>query len=499
MLVIGLDSSTTACKALIFDTQGKIVAAGKAAHPMLKPRPGWHEQPAESWWQAACQALRQAAAQVAPAQLAAQLAGMAITVQRETFVITDSAGQPRMNGLVWMDERAGDLLGELDALFGRERSHAESGKPLSANLTIAKLYWIHKHHPELAHGARVNDVHAFLVERLCGKAVTSWGCADPTGLFDMTRGQWNADLVRAVGFDPALLPPAVPCGEILGYLTRAAAEQTGLPEGLPVIAGTGDGQAAGLGVNAVQPGDVYLNLGTAVVSGTLSETYRTGTAFRTSYAAVPGHFVLETVLLGGAYTISWFLERFAPPGTDEVELEAQARAIPAGAEGLVLVPYWNTAMNPYWDPSATGAVVGWRGIHGPAHFYRAILEGIAMEQRLHTQGVEAALGHPTGRYIAVGGGSRSPLWLQILADVTGKAIVRAAVDEASALGAGILAAKGAGLFASEQAAAAAMTRLEAGEVLPQPESRSYYSRLYEEVYRGLYPALRQSLRNLSRL
>lgn len=492
MLILGLDSSTTSCKAMVFDQVGQVVAVGKAPIGMIKPRPGWHEQPAESWWQAACEALSQAAAQVDLHQLAA----MAVTMQRETFVIVDGKGQPLMNGLVWMDERAANLLDELDQVYGKERIHTESGKPLSANLTLAKLYWIHKNYPELVRGARLNDVHAFLISRLCGRAVTSWGCADPTGLFDVSRGSWNEDLVRAVGFDPGLLPPAVPTGEVLGYITGDAARQTGLPAGLPVIAGTGDGQAAGLGVNAVRQGDVYLNLGTAVVTGALSDQYHTSRAFRTSYAALPGKYVLETVLLGGTYTISWFLERFASPGMDEPAMELQAQQVPAGAEGLVLVPYWNTAMNPYWDPAASGVILGWRGIHGQAHLYRAILEGIAMEQRLHTEGVESASGNLVERYIAVGGGSRSPLWLQILADVTGKPIVRSAVDEASALGAAVLAAWGAGLFASVQEAAASMTAIEPGIVQPQADQHKAYSALYHEVYRNIYPALRESMMKL---
>lgn len=492
MLILGLDSSTTSCKAIVFNLAGQVVAVGKAPIGMIKPRPGWHEQPAETWWQAACEALRQVAAQVDTRQLAA----MAVTMQRETFVIVDGAGQPLMNGLVWMDERAANLLDELDRIYGRERIHKESGKPLSANLTLAKLFWIHKNYPDLARGARVNDVHAFLVSRLCGQALTSWGCADPTGLFNVDRGCWNEELVRTIGFDPALLPPAVPTGEVLGRLTGAAASQTGLPAGLPVIAGTGDGQAAGLGVNAVRQGDVYLNLGTAVVTGALSNQYHTSRAFRTSYAALPGKYVLETVLLGGTYTISWFLERFGSPGVDEMVMEARAQDIPPGSEGLVLVPYWNTAMNPYWDPAASGVVLGWRGIHGQAHLYRAILEGIAMEQRLHTEGVESASGNQVERYIAVGGGSRSRLWLQILADVTGKPIVRSAVDEASALGAAVVAARGAGLFASEQEAAAAMTAIEPGIVQPQADQHQFYSALYHEVYQEIYPALRETMLKL---
>jgi len=185
--------------------------------------------------------------------------------------------------------------------------------------------------------------------------------------------------------------------------------------------------------------------GTSVVSGAYSDRFITHRAFRTLYGGIKDSYLFETALMGGGYTISWFLDKFAPStGMDHYQLldhyDNAAAQIPAGCEGLMLVPYWNSVLGPYWDASASGIVVGWRGIHQPAHLYRAILEGIAYEQHLNTQGVEAASGQSIERFIAVGGGSRSALWRQIIADVTGKAIYRASATEAAALGAGILAA-----------------------------------------------------------
>jgi xylulokinase len=223
--------------------------------------------------------------------------------------------------------------------------------------------------------------------------------------------------------------------------------------------------------------------------------YHTSRAFRTTYAAQPGSILFETVLLGGAYTISWFLENFAN-GASLAELERAAGALPPGADGLVLVPYWNTAMNPYWDATATGIVAGWRGIHTPAHLYRAILEGIAFEQRFHTEGVEEATAVHVERYIAVGGGARSPLWLQIIADVTGRAVFASDSPEASALGAGMIAAVGGSLHPDLPTAAQAMRRITGAPTLPDPRRQEFYDRMYREVYRRLYPALRSTLASL---
>jgi xylulokinase len=503
-LVIGLDSSTTACKAVVWDRQGRALATGRAALPMLQPRPAWHEQPAAAWEEACVQALQAVSTQVDPRRLAA----LCITAQRETFVVCAADGSPLMNGLLWMDERSRQLLPEIDRLYGKERFHQESGKPLSANLSLGKLFWLRAHRPELF--ARIHyvlDVHAFLAHLLTGRYVTSWGCADPMGLFDMRKHAWNQSLIEAIGLRVDQFPEAIPPGAQIGTITPQAAQRCGLPEGLLVVAGLGDGQAAGLGVQMVQPGDVYLNLGTAVVSGTYSQRYLVDPAFRTSYAGQPDAYFLETVLLGGTYTINWFIEKFydaskfgdTPGQRPEETLEKAAAQIPPGAQGLTLVPYWNSAMNPYWDAAASGIVVGWRGIHGPAHLYRAILEGIALEQRLHTSGVEAALNQPAARFIAVGGGARSSLWCQLIADVCGKPVYRADAPEASALGAGILAAVGARIFKDTQAAAQHMTRIDQQSFTPDPARHAFYSKLYEEVYQGLYPALRRSLGRLADL
>ncbi len=197
----------------------------------------------------------------------------------------------------------------------------------------------------------------------------------------MTRTRWATAVLNAIGITEEQLPELLPPGTPLGRVTPEAAQTTGLPAGLPVICGLGDGQAAALGANVAAPDIAYLNLGTAVVSGTFATRYVSDPAFRTTCGGVPGTFLLETVLLGGAYTVSWFMERIAPDlaaGAHAKDvLDAAAAELPPGAEGLLLVPYWNTAMSPYWDGTASGVVVGWRGHHDRRHLYRAAATGRA--------------------------------------------------------------------------------------------------------------------------
>lgn len=498
-LVIGLDCSTTASKAVVWDCQGNAVARGASPLGLLTPQPAWHEQPAEDWWRSMTAAIRQAVSQVDPRRLKA----LCIAHQRETFVPVDAQGQPLMEGILWMDERARELVPVLERAFGQQAFHQQTGKRLSVNLTIAKIAWLREHRPEVfARTSKYLDVHAFLVQRLTGICATGWGCADPTGLFDMQNNRWAEALLGPIGIRSDQLPELYPPGAIVGGLLPSAAEACGLPAGLPVAAGIGDGQSSGLGVNITSPGDAYLSLGTSVIAGTYSDRYVFNSASRTMTGGIPGTYLLETVQLAGGYTVAWFMEKMASqPGQDLAQLhdlyDRAAAAIPPGSAGLVLVPYWNSVLGPYWDPAASGIIVGWRGHHQLAHLYRAILEGVAFEQRLGTQAVEEATGQTVNRYIAMGGGAQSSLWCQIFADVTGKPVLRAATTDAAALGAGILAAAAAGCYADARQAAQGMTHILPEAIEPEPARHDFYSRLFEEVYRPLFPALQPVLDRLA--
>jgi sugar (pentulose or hexulose) kinase len=502
-LVIGLDCSTSGCKAIAWDRNGTCQAEGRSSLRTLQARPAWHEQSAEDWWRAAKRALRQVTARVA----AGRLAAICLTVQRETFVPVDKAGKPLRNAILWMDERARALLPALGEGLGRDAFHQLTGKPLSGNLSASKIAWLRANEAQVFEQThRYLDVHAYLVQRLTGEARTGWGCADPTGLFDMQQHDWAESVLQQLGIRREQLPQAEASGVPIGRLRRRVAGACGLPPGLPVVAGTGDGQAASLGAGLLAAGEAHLSLGTSVVSGTYSPGYLVDRAFRTTCAAIPGAYLLETVLLGGLYTTRWFAENFGRAAARrgaaisiETQLESAAAQVPPGALGLLLVPYWNSAMNPYWDAAASGIVVGWRGVHQPQHLYRAILEGIAFEQRLHSQGVAAATRQPVRRYIASGGGARSPLLRQIIADVTGIPVYRTRTVEAAALGAGILAASGAGWYADIPQAARHMTELDPHIFEPDPQRGALYSQLYEQVYQHLFPALRLLLDRLAEL
>ena len=484
--VIGVDSSTTATKAVVWNREGNVVADGRAEFALALPRPGWHEQDPEDWWRSTASAIRRALHSVD----AAAVEAIGLTHQRETFACLDERGNAVRPAIVWMDVRSVHQVRQL----GSPDIHRLTGKPPDTTPALYKLAWLREHEPETIERTRwVVDVHAFLVSRLTGEWRTTTACADPLGLIDMERRDWSDDLLARVGLSRERVPALLAPGDVIGELSAAASEELGLPAGLPVVGGAGDGQAAGLGANATRPGTAYLNLGTAVVAGTMSERYAWDRAFRTLLGAVPGTYAMETLLQGGTYTLNWFLEHIAPLdasrlglGLRDVDLlEAAAARVGPGAEGLLLVPYWASAQTPYWDPAARGVLFGLAGHHGKQHLFRALMEGIAFEQRLAFEGMERGLGRPIDTLLVTGGGSRSVLWRQIVADVTGKTVVACREPETTSLGAGIQAAAAVGWYASMPEAADAMTGSGMRHT-PDEATAARYDELFA-IYREIYP------------
>ncbi len=487
--VIGIDCSTTATKAVVWDELGHSVAEGRATFPLDAPRPGWYEQDAEEWWRSITRALREATSRVD----AGRIQALGITHQRESFVCTDGEGNPLRQAILWLDARS---YREVDR-YGSDRIHEITGKPPSVTPALYKLLWLRENEPELLERtSRILDVHAFLVRRLTGEWRTSWPCADPLGLLDMRSFDWSDEILGEIGLGREQMVELSPPGSVVGELDKHVAQETGLPPGLPVIGGAGDGQAAGLGANVTEAGKAYLNLGTAIVSGTYSDDYSWGREFRTLAGPIPETYVPETLLRGGTYTIDWFVDNIGgikpeDLGLDisaEQVLETAAGQVPPGAEGLLLLPYLNAASTPYWDSQARGVLFGLRGTHNKAHVYRAVLEGLAFEQRVQTDAVEGGLGQPVERFLAMGGGSRSPLFCQMISDITGRPVTACQEVETTCLGAAMLAAAALEDTGDIREVAATMSGEGAGYE-PDEQTSAFYDHLYNNVFKELYPRL----------
>ncbi len=498
-LLVAIDASTTSLRAMVFDVRGRVVASGRAPLRVETPEPHGYEQDANSWWQAIVLAVNRAVEEL-PAERHADLTTLAIAHQRETIVVTDAKGSPLGPALLWMDSRSSADVAYAERKLGAVRLHALSGKPACTTPSLYKLMYLFRTHPEFRDVACVHDVHSFLSLKLTGRSVSSFASADPTGLVDMRQKRWSESLLSLIGVEPHQLPELVEVGYMIGPLTRSAAQALGMPEHVLVYAGSGDAQAAGLGAGIIGKGRGFLDLGTAVTCSTLTDTYQIDHAFRTMHAAIPGKYSLETTLRGGMQTLYWLIETLLrSPGraATMLELETKAASLPVASEGLVSIPYWSGVMNPYWNDQVGGAFFGLHSGHRPEHLYRALLEGIAFEERLHLEGMEASTGRSTQEIVLTGGGSRSTLWCQIFADVLGRPIHRAETLDAASLGVAVLSAVAHGIYPSFEHATTEMSRL--GTTFEPGPDREPFERVYRDVYRGLYRDVKTRMEALARL
>ncbi|KQS59385.1 xylulose kinase [Rhizobium sp. Leaf371] len=487
-LVIGIDSSTQSVKAIAWTADGRSHAEGRAPLTISTPGPMHAEQNAGDWWTATCTALQSLMRQVDPERID----GIAISNQRETMVLVDAQDRPLAPATLWLDRRAHDLVPVLAGELGADRLHAISGKPVDVIPCVYRLRYFREHEPALLdRAARILSVHDFLTLKLTGEASASWTSADPFGILDIRTKRWSREILDHLDIPSDKLPSLHAPGAAIGQIIATAAAATGLRPGTPVFAGGGDGNCAGLGVNAINAGAVYLNLGTAVVGGLWSATPELSDFWRTLVSPSGKGYLLESCQRGGTYFFNWLLDAFAggrgDPGVFE-RLEAEAIRLPVGSNGVTVCSYLVGCMDPHWDDTARATFSGMGPDTGIGHLYRASMEAITLEfsrslAKMRESGARA------DRLFVIGGGAESRLWRQMVADATGLPVIRSLSNEASALGAGMSAAVGAGWYGGFEETAEAMTRL-AEEIPPDPAARALWDDLSERQGR-LYHATRQ--------
>ncbi len=489
-VILALDSSTTATKAIAFDLDGHAVAEARRDYPRNTPRPGWQEQDATDWWRAAAEAIREVTGKLEGS--GREVLSLCMTHQRESFVLLDEHDAPIRPAVLWLDTRAADQI----ARFGNDQVHALSGKPPSTTPSLYKLIWLAEHEPQAMRAARrVVEVHAYLTHELTGQWVTSWATADPMAVLDMSSFEYSEELLALAGLGLDQMAELRPPGSVMATVTDDVADSLGLPRDLPVVAGAGDGQSAGLGANVTTASRAYLSLGTSMTMGIHSEQYLYSRAFRTLSSPIAGSYTLEALLSSGGLCIAWFRDRLSgmdpADGPIEPRLEELAAGVPAGARGVQFLPYLTSAETPYWDANARGSFVGFSDTHGVPELYRALLEGLALEERVSLKRVEKATGTPVERLVVMGGGTKSPLFNQILADALQRPIDVCAETETTCLGAAILgaAAVGAGGVTDVKETAARMSRV-SHTVAPQPHLKKLYKKA-AKAHAALYPALRK--------
>ena len=505
--LLAIDVGTQSVRAIVFDLAGRVVAAARALiGPYAAPEPGWAEQDPAYFFDRvaeACQALW-----ARPGVDRERLAGVALTTQRGTVVNLDDQGRPLRPAIAWPDARRTDGLPPVGGAWGlllRLAGVADTVAGLQAN---AEANWIRAHQPEIwRRTAKYLLLSGYLTHRLTGRYVDSVACQVGYLPFDFKRLAWAAASDwkwQAIPLDPRWLPELVAPGASLGAITPEAAAATGIPAGLPLIAAAADKACEVLGAGCLSPETACLSYGTTATVNAPLDRYREVIPYLPAYpAAAPGAHSYEIQLYRGYWMVTWFREQFGHPEVARAAAEdtppeplfdAMIAAVPPGADGLVLQPYWSPGVRDP-GPEARGAVIGFADFHTRAHLYRAILEGVAYGLREGLEKIEARAGGAPRRLLVAGGGARSDAAMQITADVFGREAQRPEVTETSALGAAIVAAVGLRLHPDFPAAVAAMTRR--GAVFaPRAAARATYDRLYREVYRPMYGHLRPLYRAL---
>lgn len=491
--VIGIDASTTATKALLVDQGGEVVAAASSSYQYEIPKPMWSEQDPALWWEAALESVRAVLASSEVA--AADVEAVGLTGQMHGSVLLDAAGSVVRPAILWNDQRTSTECDEIRRRVGAERLIQVTGNDALTGFTAPKLLWVRNHEPE--NWDRVATVllpKDYVRFRLTGVRAVDVAGGSGTGLFELVARTWSNEVLAALELDSELFPPTFEGPEVTGQLSAEAADATGLLQGTPVVAGAGDQAANAVGVGAVSVGIVALSLGTsgvvfATTDGPAIEERGRVHAF---CHAVPGQWHMMGVMLSAAGSLRWLRDTVAPE-VDFSELVAAAAEVGPGSDGLLFLPYLTGERTPHPDPNARGAFVGLTVGHDLRHMTRAVLEGVAFGLRdgLDLM-IEAGVPKPDS-VRASGGGVRSELWRQILADVLDARIDTVATEEGAAYGAALLASVGAGQHTSVDAA---VTKMVASEPASWPSGLvDRYSTLHER-YQALYPALRPTFQSL---
>jgi xylulokinase len=487
-LFLGIDVSTTSAKALLIDEQGQVVSTGSTELSLSTPHPLWSEQNPADWWEGTVRAIRKALG--AAGASGAEVQAVGLTGQMHGLVLLDAQGNVLRPAILWNDQRTGAQCKEITQRVGAQRLLEITGNRALTGFTAPKVLWVRENEPEVyTRAATILLPKDYVRYRLTGGLAMDKADGSGTILFDLKKRDWSPEVLEKLEIPAEWLPPTYEGPEVTGTITPKAAGLTGLKAGTPVVAGGGDQAAGAVGVGAISPGIVSLALGTSgVVFASTGQPFIEPEGRLHAFChAVPGTWHFMGVMLSAAGSLRWYRDSLAP-GISYDDLLAPAAGVPAGSEGLLFLPYLTGERTPYPDPLARGAFVGLTVRHTEAHLTRAVLEGVAFGLRDSMELIRnSGLGEI--RQVRVsGGGARSLLWRQILADVMGTELVTINTTEGAAFGAALLAGVGGGHWTSvAESCEATIRTLEHTE--PQPASSKVYEQLYP-LYRNLYPALK---------
>lgn len=494
---LGIDIGTSGTKTLAIDEGGIILASATAEYPIFHPKPGWSEQNPHDWWSATVATIKQILKRSGIKRT--DVKGIGLSGQMHGSVFLNKSGEVIRPTLLWNDQRTAAECAEIEQRAGgRKKLIEQVSNPALTGFTAPKILWLRKNEPK-----RYDAVRQILLPKdyvrfqLTGEFATEVSDASGTLLLDVKRRAWSKPLLSKLQIDADLLPTCHESEVISGTLSRAAAEATGLAEGIPVVGGGGDQAAGAVGNGIVEAGIISATLGTSGVVFAHSDTVQTDPEGRlhTFCHAVRGKWHQMGVVLSAGGSLQWYRNQFAADlcaqarkqKVDPYELlTAEAATAPVGSEGLYFLPYLTGERTPHADPNARGAWIGLSPRHGRAHLVRSLMEGVTYAMRDSLELVRG-LGVPIREIRASGGGARSDFWRQMQADIYGAPVVTINASEGPAFGVALLAAVGTGAYATIEEACAAtikvVSRTRSGKRASDAYDRAYpmFGRLYRSL------------------
>lgn len=488
--LLAIDLGTSSVKVIITDENGSILSRASIDYPMLQPLPGWVEQSVDDWWHASVRAIQQALHKL---NTVPQIDAIGLSGQMHGTVLMDDAGLPLRNAIIWPDRRSSHQVDEIHRRVGRERMIEITGSIAAPGFQAASLVWIQQNEPHLwTKIRRVLLPKDYLRWRLCGEFSTDPSDASGSGLFDGAGRNWSQELLKVLGTEMQRLPHVVPSFQQVGCLQPDTAREAGLSAEIPIVVGAADTAASLLGAGITQPGQLLATISTGGQLLTPTERFITdpdGRLHTFCSALEPAQCCAAWYLMGATLSagksLQWLLEavfRLSTQG-DYSPLIAWAEQSRIGAEGLIFMPYLSGERGPESSSQLPGAFIGLTNRHGRPELVRAVLEGVVYslyEKYL----VLVEKGFQSEKVVLAGGGARSSLWTQIVADVFGLPVEKLQIEDQSAYGAALLAGAGTGIFSVEEGAKA--WRISAIQVEPNLVAHAQYQELFSifQHFRG---------------
>ena len=502
MMFLGIDAGTEAVKAGLFDADGQLVALGSRPYPTYFPRPGWAEQDPADWWASLVGAVRDclSAAPVSPDAVQ----GLCADATTCTLLPMGANGQPLRRALLWMDVRASAQATSIFDSGHEALRYSLAG--VSAEWMPPKALWLKQHEPDIYdQTACFIEFADWIAYHLTGRMAANINTVTQRWYYHQG---WPLDFYGQVGLGDIedKLPDAIlPLGEVVGSLSAAAADALGLPAGIPVAMGGGDAFVGLLGLGVVRPGDLGLVMGSSnVLSGLSTSAFHAPGIFGSCPdAVIPGLHLVEGGQVSTGSILNWFKRHFAEGLAAQAAaqglslyqmLDEEAAVVPVGSEGLIVLDYFQGNRTPHTDSQARGTILGLSLGATRGHVFRALMEGIAYGTR---EILETFARHDfqTERMVACGGATRSPLFMQIYADVTGQTLYTTRQPEASLLGSAVLAAVGAGVYDDLAQASQAMVQI-SDTYQPNVQNHAAYQ-FYFDQYRRTYRQLREIMHDIT--